>query len=539
MVNINQIPLMYQAQVKGRGQIQYAGEADKAQRWAEEWLDGATGEVPSFGANVRTKEYKISWRFVCNSGQDENFTRPVIASGGFPFYPGASMKGAFLRHCTKEEALKYCGGQSANNETTPGILRFHGGYPKDNSWIDTELVDVVHPQEDWQVKNSKKPAAFVQVSLYQPRLKFGISSQIELDETEWDNIWQIWEKALEKGIGSRVSAGYGQTTKTPQSRVLPISLRGQGLASKLLNEAAEFRPNMFKAALRGHTLRLFSGVTSEKIAEELTKELWGGFSGADGAIAGLLGIAFNAINCEIYEHEYRRGGMSVYQLDNGVLNIIPMKKLRENDQKNLKNLIIPIVKFSLLLGGFGKSWRRVDHRECFPSYTDNTMNPMIGCHWEFIEKSQALYISVSKLKDITDFLNYLYQKKIKGWVEFKGKQISNQPVKWREAWHPNNVQVWARFAEDIEDSEAVKWFHGPYQGSKSIKQKTLTGGMGKISRVWHRMYPCYIKKEGKNVKNQEYQFVELLTIFPDSSSETREFLNFLKTSNIFTKVWGS
>ncbi len=538
MVNINQVPLMFQAQIKGRGQIQYAAEAEQAERWVDEWVDGATTEVPEFGANIKIREYKITWRFVCNSGQDENFTRPVIAAGGFPFYPGASMKGAFLRHCSSKEALKYCGGKS-NNETSPGILRFHGGYPRDASWRETNLVDVVHPQQDWQVKNSNNHSAFVQISLYKPHLVFGISSRVQLNDTEWDNIWSIWEKALERGIGSRVSAGYGQPVNHPETKLVTIWLKGKGLASQLLNEEPEFRPNMFKAALRGHTLRLFAGVTSERIAQELTKELWGGFAGSDGAIVGLLGIAFNPVELDMGKYRYRNVTMPVYHLENGSLRILSMNQSSESEKKNLRKLIIQIIKFSLLLGGFGKSWRRVDHRKCFPEYINNNVNPMIGCHWELTEKSQSFYCPISELNDITVFLDNLHQKTIKGWLKLKHKQLSNRPINWRETWHPNNVQVWGRFAEDIEDSEAVRWFHGSYTGSKTIKNQALTGGMGKISRIWHRMYPCYTTKEGKNVKHKEYEFVELLTIFPDDSQNTYDFLNFLNTSKIFTKVWGN
>src|SRR5919202_1764287 len=212
------IPLMFQAQIEGRGQIQYIRNPQKAYDWALEWIDGAAKQPPKFGANVKTKEYKITWRFVSNSGQDEGIIRPVIGGKGWPFYPSGSMKGAFLRVCLTEDkklALKYCGGETIDNSTNqktiiPGILRFHGGYPKDKRWTEKPLVDVVHPQENWQVKDNSNHSAKILISLYQPTLVFGISSIVELTPEEWNTIWSIWEKAIERGIGSRVSAGYGQ-----------------------------------------------------------------------------------------------------------------------------------------------------------------------------------------------------------------------------------------------------------------------------------------------------------------------------------------
>ncbi|MEH2011571.1 hypothetical protein [Nostoc sp.] len=99
---------------------------------------------------------------------------PVIGARGWPFYPGSSMKGIFRRACTIiEQAECYCGKDIKGGDFQPGILRFHGGYPTSDTWQEN-LVDIVHPQQDWQVKDDKKSAgAFVQISLCKPELIFG------------------------------------------------------------------------------------------------------------------------------------------------------------------------------------------------------------------------------------------------------------------------------------------------------------------------------------------------------------------------------
>ncbi|MEH2390950.1 MAG: hypothetical protein V7K21_04510 [Nostoc sp.] len=62
--------------------------------------------------------------------------------------------------------------------------------------------------------------------------------------------------------------------------------------------------------------------------------------------------------------------------------------------------------------------------------------------------------------------------------------------------------------------------------------------MSQIGRIWHRMYPRYIKNKEGEMKRKGKEFVELLTIFPDKKDEkTQEFLTFLATSE-FTKLWG-
>lgn len=532
-MNSNEVPLMFQAQISGRGQIQYIRNPEQSKRWVDEWVEAAAIDAPKFSTNVNTKEYKITWRFISNSGQDEDIIRPVIAAKGFPYYPGASMKGAFLRACPPEQREKYCGGKLNSNDTQPGILRFHGGYPKDATWVEQPLIDVVHPQQDWQIKNNGSHAAFLQISLYQPTLVFGISSTIKLTDSEWETIWNIWDKAIEKGIGSRVSAGYGQPVNHPETKLVTVHLRGQGLASQLIDKTGEFRPNMFKAALRGHTLRLFSGVTDENTAEELTRELWGGFAGRNGAVVGQLGIAFNAVDLEMDEYRYGRNTMPTYELKSGTLNILSMGDISTEYRQELRTLATQILRFSLLLGGFGKSWRRIDHRIFFPEYEQH----LIGCHWEFTKQSDKYYFLIKSLSHITNILNDV-QRTVINWLQLKGKTPSNQITSWRESFHPQKVQVWGRIAEDEDDSLAVRWFHGNYQGVKSIKGSSLTGRMSQIGRIWHRMYPRYIKNQAGEIRRKGREYVELLTIFPDKRDErTREFLTFLPTSG-FTKLWG-
>lgn len=573
MSDCNDVPLMFQAQIRGRSNIQkleYLKETKKPQQQAYDWFDQwekacDTDNVPNFDKQIQTREYTFTWRMVTNSGQDGGVIRPVIGQRGWAYFPGSSMKGAFRRDCSTEEQLRYCGGEK-DGEIYPGILRFHGGYPKNTEWLNSSLVDVVHPQEDWQVKDQSSHSALIQISLYQPTFVFGISStKLSENDPEWERIWEIWQIALERGIGSRVSAGYGQIKTHKANRLLAIGLRGQGLSSKRINNVGEFRPNIFKAALRGHTRRLFSGITDDVTTERLTKQLWGGFEGKK-AIIGLLGIAFNASDLDDEEiYVYTDGQMPIYETGDSSLSILIMQKISDTNRKNLRLWVTHLVKFAMLLGGFGKSWRRVDHRlfshsKELPRYLTNSqgknINPMIGCHWTFSELSKSLYIPIERLEDITKFLDGLYEKTQKllekKALDFLKKSIYpiNPPTdNIREAWRKGNVEVWGRIAKRANDCRAIAWFHGAYQGEKSIKASELTGWSSRndrqpktlIGRIWHRMYPRYEKHGDELVDTGEY--VELLTIFPNRSGneeeiqKTQDFLNFLKTSTDFTQLW--
>lgn len=576
------IPLMYRAQIDDRGKIQYAGKPKLANQWVDEWLNGCPVnpddrekgdfdyKMPRFATGDRTWQqvYTISWRLVTNCGQDEDVIRPVIGAKGMPYYPGSSMKGAFLRACLQiapDKVIEYCGGEveetiagKKQKKTKPGILRFHGGYPIDMSWGEDSdrLVDVVHSQQERQVMEDGTSRANVQISLYKTKFKFGISSigdrfsGTEFYRVDWNQVEKIWEHALSEGLGSRTSAGYGRFEKVENGSkvflasnktIVSVNLRGLGITSTLLNKTPEFRPNMMKAALRGHTLRLLGGVTNPETAKKMTKDLWGGFAdGGDekGSIVGKFSVDLQVEKLAYGTHEYGRNiSMSLYNLKSGYLNIATSKDYTQADTDFLTLLI----KFSLLLGGFGKSWRRIHHDLFYSSYFANNEKPMIGCHWSFGKPAEAADYCITaprgELNNIQVFLASI-PNAVRNYFQL---QPSNSYANnWRDVWHPQKVQVWGRIANDKNDSQAIEWFHR----NNFIKRTELTGQIqpSRISRIWHRMYPLYVKRNGvilhKKNDNDNLQYVELLTFFPPNNSErSQKFLEVLEKSD-FTKLWG-
>ena len=465
------VPLMFQAQVGGRSQIQRLIPSQRADQqaydWAQQWQQACDQRnIPQFESHIQTREFEFTWRMVTNSGQDAGVIRPVIGERGWAYFPGSSMKGAFLRACKKacsaDEVLLFCGGKDQDGDLHPGILRFHGGYPKDAEWLNDSLVDVVHPQEDWQTKSQGNHSALIQISLHQPTFVFGISSTKTLENNQWELVWKIWQAALEQGIGSRVSAGYGQIATHSGNKLVGFGLSGEGQASKLINGQGEFRPNIFKAALRGHTRRLFNGITDEGTADKITKLLWGGIGKGEDATVGLLGISFNAPDLELDEWRSpvnRNNVAPTYETGDAILDVLLMKSdLSSEERDELKQFTIRLMKFAMLLGGFGKSWRRAYHPRFLPGYE----RQMIGCHWEFTKRSFPLYIPFGKdLASITKFLDVFHDKgKEFSWLQ-KTANRGNTTSEIREAWHRDNVQVWGRLSEEEQDSLAISWFHDP------------------------------------------------------------------------------
>ncbi len=58
--------------------------------------------------------------------------------------------------------------------------------------------------------------------------------------------------------------------------------------------------------------------------------------------------------------------------------------IRHEEQQSLILLIEFLTRFSMLFGGFGKSWRCADHRLFYPKYYDQGRKSLIGCHWEWL-----------------------------------------------------------------------------------------------------------------------------------------------------------
>ncbi|HBB31950.1 MAG TPA: hypothetical protein DDZ80_29030 [Cyanobacteria bacterium UBA8803] len=569
MVNIPNagklVPLMFQAQVQGRSQLQYIAqdaEVQDSQRWASEWTQEAYPHPPELGNTVAARTYTMRWRFVTNGGQFEGIIFPALGAFGLPFYPGSSMKGLFCQACTEEQKQRY---RLTKNGDEPSLLRFHGGYPV-NDWKQN-LVDIVHPQQKWQVQTAntrQRPSnetGFALISLWEPAIKFGISSL--LPNTDWEEVWAIWERALGYGIGCRTSSGYG----LPKERLnesgevdCPISLqgeqlyraflKGQGQAPTLIDKTSEFRPNIFRGSLRGHALRIFGGLTKKKEAERLVENLFGGVE--NGGTQGLLTCAFQASALEL--GKFTLGHNEPTYKVAGELRWLLMSphKLDEMKQEKLQKLLQALMGFALLFGGFGKSWRRADHRLFYEEYYEsNRAKPLIGCHWQWDKSSLRKAAKVSSLNRVAGFINEVRQIAAE-WMELQGiASDPNNSADWREAWHPNYVQVWGRVAEGAEDCVGVSWLHQPYQranakfkeAEKTIKQSSVTGKLSQVGRLWHRMYPVVKLVDDPNNPDKKRprvtpNYLELLTIFPDDSDKCHDFLDFLDSQpEGFRQLW--
>jgi CRISPR-associated protein Cmr6 len=521
-------PMMYRAQIQGRCNLQFAGDNSNLDQWKKEWTLPQRDRKPS-----HQYEYKLldddhpnnllhsikidfPYRVLSNSGQD-SILRPVLSVHGIPFIPGSSIKGIFRRLSKskpndsqdKKTIETYCG-----TEEKPGILRFHGAYPV-GDWTN-RLVDIVHPQQARQVQNNKPTSAFTLISFYQPQFIFEFSSGES--ETNWEDVDRILGEALTIGLGGKTSTGYGFLSipnyANPQNseqyaQALHVSFEGKGVCSTLLNRQPEFRPNMFKASLRGHMMRLLSGVCNSKSAVEQNTDRLLGNTDREGVIK---------LFWESEDLDNNENQTPATYTTQGTLHIYSDAKSNAKDIEFIEK----VIKFAYVMGGFGKSWRRVSHQKFMPSYKKF----QIGCHWEL--KSDWINfketIEVNSENTLKDFLDDLYTTCLNRLASRPSAPISE----WREAWHPNRVQIYSKV---VKNSQAIEFFHQePFKTTPAIGGRERLGEPKFVSSVWHRMLPI-----------DSNQYLEIVTIFHADrtpwKNQLEPFINSLKQKGLQLS-WG-
>jgi CRISPR-associated protein Cmr6 len=131
--NLEQIPMMYRAQISGRCSLMFAGNNADLEQWRDEWVypnyqnnnqPHYQRKEPKLGldGNIYRIKIEFPFRLSSNCGQD-SILRPIMGKNGIPFIPGSSVKGVFRRACSSQQANGYCGDKDNLN---PGSLRFHG-----------------------------------------------------------------------------------------------------------------------------------------------------------------------------------------------------------------------------------------------------------------------------------------------------------------------------------------------------------------------------------------------------------------------------
>ena len=485
-VDINrarQVPMEFRAQVPGRCQRQKA-DLNDAKDWIDEWVKNVDLESPFSTKGLHIVEAQIDWRLISNSGVDEGIIRPVIGAGGWPLIPGSGIKGLFRRACPTDKVQLWCG----SGDLRPGLLRFHGAWPADEHWR-KGLLDVAHPQQNWQLgflNGREKHNANAVVSLYRPLLIVGLSSSHSIAEKEWEEIKSVLRSALARGLGGRTASGYGRSAGSRGKVLFECALTGQGTASKLLDGGKEFRHNIFRASVRSMTMRLFAGICDEESTNFVVNRLFGNISTDDKPQIGLLATAFEteALDFGIYGKHNQDTFTAT-----GVLKWLQAREPGPDENLSIAaELLEAIHGLVMVLGGFGKGWRRPDH-SLFPlKYGESYYNRFaIGCHWQWYRPDDiSQFIHVNSADQIANLLRKS-RSLARKWLTSMRREYGHQPPAWREVLSPEKACIWVRPANDYCDAEVVNWLHEERHPS-GIKGSEVTGRINSVGRLWNRMY---------------------------------------------------
>ena len=141
------------------------------------------------------------------------------------------------------------------------------------------------------------------------------------------------------------------------------------------------------------------------------------------------------------------------------------------------------------LGGFGRSWRRPDHRIFFPDYGKTP----IGCHWQW--RNQSSLPPLIRVKSATDLSRLLNHSRslAERWLKANSCQVGG-PASWREVIHPQKMLIWSRRASGPDDAQVIRWFHRPLDGEpartpRELRKNDLAGRMNQVGRIWNRLLP--------------------------------------------------
>jgi len=284
------------------------------------------------------------------------------------YIPGASIRG-LVRAWAKQRPdilprmYKLLGHQE-NDSITAGKIEFLDAWPETATQL---TLDIVNPQQQFQVYHQGQSKPLSLYTLGDGKKQIPVIVAIrgipgKATEEEVKEVWQWVEQALTLyGVGSRTASGYG-TLKIPGSsqrstpdpnyavKQFEFSLYSQGNAGPDTN-TMELRPSHWRGWLRSWLMRFFLGVMSENSAQLTVAELMGDIDATDGK-SHKGDVRLQMIQGGKWGE--RSENSPNFYLWKGTLQISAPTDI-------LNRIILPIIRFAVMVGGVGRGWRRPLH----------------------------------------------------------------------------------------------------------------------------------------------------------------------------------
>jgi CRISPR-associated protein Cmr6 len=349
---------------------------------------------------------------------------------GIPYIPASTLKGAAKAWARKNDApvrVQELLGMLNGRDAKAAKIEFLDAFPTKHCLS----IDVATPQ--WAWKDNKVmygPVPHPLLSLEQPQFLIGLRPTSRQNPDCQDDLKTVksWlENALNSGIGSRVSSGYGKALGT-----IPITNTRKSYDFELWTQGMygsnpqipEFRPSAVRGILRYWFRAVVLGLYDVPTCQKLEEEIFGNL-GKQGKIS-----LSTKVNSSDKKNPCFYAG-KIY--------------LEATEIKYL-NLAEKLLFLAVQLGGVGRGSRRplhlLDHR-------------MRGCHWEIVGKDLPLHYDGEQWSKFFTELKQVFQAiqtPIGSYAVSPGKPRAKQ-----QDVLDKNAQIWLLKSPSQIHPQKVNW----------------------------------------------------------------------------------
>ncbi|ASC69774.1 hypothetical protein XM38_007030 [Halomicronema hongdechloris C2206] len=465
---------------------------------------------------------------------------------GIPYIPASSIKGilrSWARDANKSsDEINHLLGFLQGEKASMAAVEILDAFPTAPSLS----VDVATPQWIWQGDQVKYgPSPHQILSLQNLNFNIGLThtSRGKAEDVQVVMDW-LEQAMLTSGLGSRVSAGYGQAHQvndltrpeesSPYKSKHHFELWSQGIYGADSGQR-EFRPSAVRGMLRYWFRAVALGLYTPEHCKELEAKLFGALEPK--AVHGSIDI-----KVEFEEDQSSLNDVNIPHKISGTV-------ILEAQEPSHLALIQNVYKLAIHLGGVGRGARRPLHWN-----KDKKHSGLRGCYWE-PEKKDRLDCNKGIWQDFLTSLETSFTDVRKadprgalspGNPGGPGKGKRNQDVLNVNSGiflipspnmkHPNQVDDWPQEGQSSEiRGKALDFLYNPdYKGKnlQKIGNEFIGGELGTPSFVW-------ISSNNLNIPNQSYQVV---TVFgTDHVSENplpgrQKFVEDLQNAVNFTAI---
>lgn len=286
------------------------------------------------------------------------------------YIPGSGIRG-LVRSWAKQRPeiqprMRELLGYQQDNTISAGKIEFLDAWPKEPTKL---TLDIVNPQEPFQVfhEGQSTPLSFYALGDGENAIELTVAIRGipgRANAAEVAEVWRWVQQALTLyGVGSRTASGYGaiaspdisKPTLDPNYAVktFDFTLYSQGCYGADSprpghSGEVELRPSHWRGWLRGWVLRFLLGVMSETDAKKTLGELFGVLE--PDSCKGC--VRTQMIKGEIWDE--KSNNQPYFYTWKGKLQVSAPKDI-------LNQIILPVIRFAVMVGGVGRGWRRPLH----------------------------------------------------------------------------------------------------------------------------------------------------------------------------------